>query len=219
VTVAPAARRELDIARVVVDSDHDGVSDDLDRCPTQPEDKDGFQDADGCPDPDNDGDGIPDAQDKCPNEPEDKDGFQDADGCPDPDNDSDGIPDLRDRCPNEPETINGFEDEDGCPDRGAGLVTVEKDRVVLAQPIGFVAGGKIDPASFGELGQLGATLRARSDLGKLRIVARDEARAGKVRDWLVQYGIDRARLEPHAEPAIGDAIDFLIVTPAPAPPR
>ena len=35
-----------------------------------PEDKDGFEDTDGCPDPDNDKDGIPDVSDKCVNEPE-----------------------------------------------------------------------------------------------------------------------------------------------------
>ena len=83
-----------------------------------PEDRDGFQDKDGCPDPDNDKDGIPDKDDQCPNDPEDKDGFEDEDGCPDPDNDKDGIPDVKDKCPNEPETYNGFEDEDGCPDKG-----------------------------------------------------------------------------------------------------
>ena len=98
------------------DSDGDGIPDDVDKCPNEPEDKDGFQDADGCPDPDNDHDGIPDAQDKCPNDPEDKDGFQDADGCPDPDNDNDGIPDAQDKCPNEPEDKDGFQDADGCPD-------------------------------------------------------------------------------------------------------
>jgi len=65
------------------DPDKDGIVGDADKCPNEPEDKDGFQDEDGCPDPDNDGDGIPDAVDKCPNEPEDKDGFQDEDGCPD----------------------------------------------------------------------------------------------------------------------------------------
>src|SRR5262249_17840091 len=86
----------------------DGIADALDKRPNEAEDKDGFQDADGCPDPDNDGDGIADAVDKCPNEPEDKDGFQDADGCPDPDNDGDGIADAVDKCPNEPETVNGF---------------------------------------------------------------------------------------------------------------
>jgi OOP family OmpA-OmpF porin len=98
------------------DRDHDGIPDDVDRCPDQPEDMDGFQDSDGCPDLDNDGDGVPDALDKCPNEPEDKDGFQDADGCPDPDNDGDGIPDALDKCPNEPEDRDGFQDQDGCPD-------------------------------------------------------------------------------------------------------
>jgi OOP family OmpA-OmpF porin len=98
------------------DRDGDGIPDNLDKCPDQPEDFDGFQDEDGCPDLDNDGDGIPDALDKCPNEPEDKDGFQDEDGCPDPDNDGDGIPDVLDKCPNEPEDKDGFQDEDGCPD-------------------------------------------------------------------------------------------------------
>jgi outer membrane protein OmpA-like peptidoglycan-associated protein len=98
------------------DRDHDGILDNVDKCPDQPEDRDGFEDTDGCPDPDNDKDGILDTDDKCPNEPEDKDGFQDADGCPDPDNDTDGIPDATDKCPNEPEDKDNFEDADGCPD-------------------------------------------------------------------------------------------------------
>jgi MYXO-CTERM domain-containing protein len=100
----------------VFDRDHDGIPDAIDKCPDDPEDKDGFQDDDGCPDLDNDNDGIPDATDKCPLEPEDKDGFQDDDGCPDPDNDFDGIPDTTDKCPNEPEDKDGFQDDDGCPD-------------------------------------------------------------------------------------------------------
>ena len=98
------------------DSDGDGVSDDDDRCPDVPEDRDGFEDGDGCPDPDNDKDGIPDATDKCPDQPEDRDAFEDGDGCPDPDNDKDGILDAVDKCPDKAETKNGFEDEDGCPD-------------------------------------------------------------------------------------------------------
>lgn len=100
----------------VRDRDGDGIHDDLDQCPSDPEDKDGFEDGDGCPDPDNDGDGVPDAADKCPNEPEDLDGFEDGDGCPDPDNDGDGIPDAEDSCPDAPETVNGKLDFDGCPD-------------------------------------------------------------------------------------------------------
>jgi outer membrane protein OmpA-like peptidoglycan-associated protein len=98
------------------DRDKDGILDENDKCPDDPEDKDGFQDLDGCPDPDNDADGIPDAQDSCPNDAEDKDGFEDQDGCPDPDNDQDGKLDAEDKCPNEPENYNQWEDADGCPD-------------------------------------------------------------------------------------------------------
>ena len=65
------------------DRDKDGILDDADECPDEPEDKDGFEDEDGCPDPDNDKDGIPDAADKCPNEPETINGVDDDDGCPD----------------------------------------------------------------------------------------------------------------------------------------
>src|SRR5690606_10591226 len=100
----------------IVDRDGDGILDPEDKCPDHPEDKDGFQDEDGCPDPDNDEDGVLDAQDQCPLVPEDRDGFEDEDGCPDSDNDRDGIPDASDQCPMEAEDQDGFEDEDGCPD-------------------------------------------------------------------------------------------------------
>lgn len=65
------------------DSDGDGITDDRDKCPNDPEDRDGFEDSDGCPDPDNDRDGIPDYRDGCPNEPETFNRFADEDGCPD----------------------------------------------------------------------------------------------------------------------------------------
>jgi OmpA-OmpF porin, OOP family len=65
------------------DTDGDGVEDSQDQCPGQPEDRDGFQDDDGCADPDNDGDGIVDAADQCPDQPETKNGHDDDDGCPD----------------------------------------------------------------------------------------------------------------------------------------
>ena len=139
---APAPRsRELD-------RDGDGIPDVADRCPDQPEDKDGFEDADGCPDPDNDkdgvldaddrcmnvpglaalkgcpdsdGDGIADLDDKCPTQAEDKDGFEDTDGCPDPDNDKDGVLDVADACP----LVPGLAANKGCPDTdrdGDGVV-------------------------------------------------------------------------------------------------
>ncbi len=101
------------------DRDGDGLKDDVDKCPDDPEDFDGFEDEDGCPEPDNDRDGILDEDDKCPLIPEDKDGFQDEDGCPEGnvnDRDGDGILDNVDKCPDDPEDFDQFEDEDGCPD-------------------------------------------------------------------------------------------------------
>lgn len=99
------------------DADGDGLLDADDKCPKEPEDKDSFEDSDGCPDTDNDSDGIIDGSDKCPLEAEDKDGFEDADGCPETDNDGDKIVDAADHCPMEPEDLDAFEDNDGCPER------------------------------------------------------------------------------------------------------
>src|SRR6185369_1407172 len=111
------------------DQDGDGISDEKDQCPAAAEDLDGFQDSDGCPDPDNDGDGINDAQDKCPNDRETKNDFQDDDGCPDevPDRDNDAIADADDKCPDDGgptiirrkgEFLGCFDrDRDGVPDK------------------------------------------------------------------------------------------------------
>jgi OmpA-OmpF porin, OOP family len=113
------------------DRDGDGLKDDVDACPDQPEDRDGFEDSDGCPELDNDRDGIPDVDDGCPLDPEDKDGFDDEDGCPDADRfdrDGDKILDDADACPDDPEDHDGFEDRDGCPDPdndGDGILDVD----------------------------------------------------------------------------------------------
>ena len=65
------------------DPDGDGIRGATDRCPQRPEDKDGYQDEDGCPDYDNDGDGLRDSEDDCPDQPETLNGKKDGDGCPD----------------------------------------------------------------------------------------------------------------------------------------
>lgn len=98
------------------DRDGDGVLDIDEACPAEPEDRDGFQDRDGCPDVDNDGDGLLDDDDGCPGVAEDRDGFEDQDGCPDTDNDADGVVDTEDYCPIEPEDADNWDDADGCPD-------------------------------------------------------------------------------------------------------
>jgi outer membrane protein OmpA-like peptidoglycan-associated protein len=117
------------------DRDGDGLEDADDACPTEPEDADDFQDADGCPDPDNDRDGVADVSDDCPLEPEDGDSFQDSDGCPDPDNDGDGILDGDDECRDEA----GVPEKQGCPVRDRDGDTVEDDLDECPDEPGLVA--------------------------------------------------------------------------------
>jgi len=114
---SPAARLFVSVgyAPDTRDSDGDGLSNARDKCPSEPEDFDGFEDHDGCPDLDNDGDRRPDKEDKCPNEAEDIDGFEDDDGCPELDNDGDTIKDLDDKCPDDKEDGKQPFPQDGCP--------------------------------------------------------------------------------------------------------
>jgi hypothetical protein len=112
------------------DADKDGVEDELDECPDLAEDRDGFEDHDGCPDFDNDDDGVPDADDRCPTQKEDEDGFDDDDGCPDPDNDKDGILDEADACPDAAGPRRADRATNGCPttDRDGDGVPDDRDK-------------------------------------------------------------------------------------------
>lgn len=144
--------------RCLGDEDNDGVPDRTDQCPKDPEDLDGFQDDDGCPDPDNDNDTVLDAQDACPSQPgpvtnrgcpvKDSDGDGLADdvdrcpmefgpkerhGCPIKDSDKDGVPDDEDQCPDKP----GPPDNLGCPYK---LIQVTDTMIVLKEKIFFAFG-------------------------------------------------------------------------------
>jgi outer membrane protein OmpA-like peptidoglycan-associated protein len=181
------------------DTDGDGIIDKLDKCPTEPEDKDGFEDEDGCPDPDNDQDGILDKLDKCPMDPEDKDGFEDEDGCPDPDNDKDGILDADDKCPNDPgpkenggcpdkdrdgDTVvdrldkcpdqPGPPDNDGCPKQK--FIVVTKEKIELKQKVHFATDkAKIMSDSFAMLQEIADVLKARPEI-RVRIEGHTDSR-------------------------------------------
>lgn len=177
------------------DRDADGIPDSVDKCVDQPEDKDGFQDEDGCPEPDNDGDGLLDAADKCPNEAgpiqnigcpvldadgdglndsvdqcpneaEDLDGFKDEDGCPDLDNDADGVPDPADKCPLDP----GPPDNNGCP-KQYSLVVVTKEKIEIKKQIKFaVASAKIvGTESQKILSEVAQALKDTASIKKVRI--------------------------------------------------
>ena len=186
------------------DTDGDGILDKDDKCPTQAEDKDGFEDEDGCPDLDNDQDGVPDTKDKCQLEPEDKDGFEDDDGCPDADNDGDGITDTADKCPNEPETKNNYQDADGCPDE----IPAEVAKFTgVIKGINFATNSaKITKSSYKVLNQAVKVLEAYPDV-KLEIgghtdnvgkaeynLELSQKRADAVKDYFVGKGIAADRL-------------------------
>ena len=171
---------------IAKDSDGDGIPDDIDRCPLDPEDPDGFQDEDGCPDPDNDGDGIVDKVDACPNTPgpienrgcpvldRDGDGVPDNEdkcpdvagpkengGCPDADRDGDGIPDRLDKCPDQ-----FGPPPDGCPKKYT-LLEVKKEKIEIKQQVHFAtAKFRVLPDSFALLNQVAQVL---NDFPKMRV--------------------------------------------------
>ncbi len=89
-----------------MDSDGDGINDDVDKCPGTPP---GVPvDSTGCP-KDSDSDGVYDHIDKCPNTPA---GVSvDSTGCP-LDSDGDGVYDYKDKCPDTPKGTPV--DKNGC---------------------------------------------------------------------------------------------------------
>ena len=116
------------------DADFDGVTDNVDECPTARETYNRFQDlmvvlifliinltADS------DGDGIGDYVDLCPNNQKHtmvlmtKTDVQ-TNLSLQQDSDQDGIVDISDACPFEPETYNFYQDHDGCPDSTGSVV-------------------------------------------------------------------------------------------------
>ena len=100
--------------RRAVDTDGDGISDDVDKCPGTPAGT--AVDSSGCPLPqDDDGDGVTNDIDKCPGTP--AGAKVDASGC-EIDSDGDGVGDSRDQCPNTP--AGAKVDEKGCELDGDG---------------------------------------------------------------------------------------------------
>ncbi len=110
---------KVDASGCPLDTDGDGVPDYLDKCPGTPA---GVKvDASGCP-LDTDGDGVPDYLDKCPGTPA---GVKvDSVGCP-LDTDGDGVPDYLDKCPDTPK--NAAVDKNGCPEKVCITLKVEFD--------------------------------------------------------------------------------------------
>jgi len=198
------------IARGGGDLDHDGIPDDVDLCPSEPEDHLDPDPNDGCPkQPDRDNDGIPDASDKCPDTPEDKDGIQDMDGCPEEDADNDGVPDVTDACPREPGSPSPDPKLNGCPQfikRVKGSMEIE-----ILKQIQFDTGkATIKPTSHSILDEIVKLLKANPDIKRLSIEGHTDDRGGidlnnrlsqeradSVKKYLGAHGIEENRLEAH----------------------
>ena len=187
------------------DSDGDGIPDDVDACPSEPEDHKEPDAGDGCPAPsDRDGDGIPDQYDKCPDVPEDKDGIDDQDGCPEDDADNDGIPDAKDACPKEPGQPDPDPKKNGCPK----FIKLEGSTVRILQQVHFATGSAtILPDSFPMLLEIAKLLQATPAIKKMVIEGHTDdrgdaamnldlskRRAASVATWLTQHGIEGGRL-------------------------
>jgi outer membrane protein OmpA-like peptidoglycan-associated protein len=198
------------------DTDNDGVADSFDRCPHEREDRDQFEDGDGCPEADNDRDGLPDAVDKCPSEAEDKDGFLDDDGCLDADNDQDGVPDAEDACPNDDRHNNAKTHPNGCP-----LIQIHGSRLTIASSIRFASGSaNLADTANSTLKELVTFMHARPHTDRLRVEGYTdlwgnskqnrrlgEQRARAVKKRLISLGLAQHRIEAFGratESPIGD---------------
>jgi outer membrane protein OmpA-like peptidoglycan-associated protein len=189
------------------DRDRDGIPDDLDLCPDEPEDGAEPDPDDGCPaPPDRDRDGIPDESDKCPDQPEDKDGIDDLDGCPEDDFDKDGVPDASDKCPREPGQPSADPEKNGCPQfirRIEGSTEIQ----ILKKVEFATASSVILPNSFPILDEVLALLNANPDIKKVGVEGHtdirgahdmnmrlSQSRAESVMRYLTQKGINASRL-------------------------
>ncbi|MGO8969545.1 MAG: OmpA family protein [Myxococcaceae bacterium] len=189
------------------DRDHDGIPDELDKCPDEP----GPKENDGCPDVDTDGDGVPDRLDACPREP----GSREMDGCPD--RDGDQIPDREDKCPDEP----GPAENDGCPVVGEPLVQLETKQIRIRGSVLFDTGmATILSQSYPLLDEVVQVLKDNPTIGPVRIEGNTDSRGGReynldlserraraVLDYLVKHGIKRSRLR-----TIGYGFDHPVAT-------
>ena len=170
----------------VVDSDRDGVLDDVDKCPDTPL---GVKvDKDGCP-IDSDNDGVPDYLDKCPGTPVGC--TVDKDGCP-IDSDKDGVIDCRDKCPNTPEgcAVN----KDGCP------LDSDNDGVIDCRDKcpNTPAGAKVDKDGCSRE-KISISLNVQFDTAKADIKGKYHNNIKRVADFMKMYPNTSAIIEGHTD--------------------
>jgi OOP family OmpA-OmpF porin len=172
------------------DSDGDGIANKDDACPEVA----GLAALNGCPDAD--GDGIADAKDKCPTVA----GPRDNQGCPWPDTDGDSVLDKDDKCPD----VKGTVANNGCPEVSEDVIKKLND---YAKTILFnTAKSSFQQQTFPILQSIVAILKeypasnfsieghTDSDGKDAVNQTLSENRAAAVKAFLVENGIDAARL-------------------------
>lgn len=197
------------------DDDADGVLNLADACPKVA----GRTSLGGCLPPDADADGVPDADDRCPREA----GVTSASGCADAD--TDGLADAADDCPAQAGPLGGCPDGDGdgiadgrdaCPTAaapgssdGCAAVAVVKTGLALSDKVQFELNRDVIAASsLALLDTVADTLKAHPELSRLVIEGHTDdlgpaafnralslSRAQAVRRYLIEHGVDAARIE------------------------
>ena len=170
------------------DSDGDGIADPEDKCP----DVAGLAKFGGCPD--TDGDGIEDAKDACP----DVAGLRRYRGCPD--TDGDGIADPKDKCPD----VAGPSENEGCPNP-------TKEAIEALNELGATVQFELNKADLrseaiellisvyeimSKYGNTNFSIEGHTDTSGPKAFNQklSEDRASKVKDHLVEKGVDGSRL-------------------------
>ena len=221
------------------DRDQDGVDDLHDFCPDVAAGSTPDPEKAGCPDGDQDKDGIADHTDQCRTQAKGLHPDPVRLGCPMPDRDNDSVPDPEDHCPDKPGAPSPDPKLNGCP----GLVKVAGNKIEINRPVFFATGqDRILPKSFPVLQAVANALQLTPAIHTVEIQGHTDAqgdgeknrdlserRAGSVRTWLIQHGVDTLRLrargygDSHPQSTNRTAqgrssnrrVEFLIIDPAP----
>lgn len=186
------------------DRDADGIFDRDDLCPDLPKGEVPDPARLGCPAPDTDMDGVQDPRDLCPTEPIGYYPDPERLGCPLPDRDKDSVPDKADACPDKPGAPHPDPKRNGCP----GLLEVRGGMIVILRPVFFATDKDVIlPQSFPVLQAVAGALSATPGIRLLRIEGHTDSQGNRmynidlsqrrvrsVRNWLIQHGIEEARL-------------------------
>lgn len=187
-----------------LDSDGDTILDDIDACPNERGEPSDDARRHGCPPLDTDADGVLDREDACITEAGPRSEDPARNGCPiPPDRDGDDIVDAEDACPERAGEASQDPAQHGCP-----RVSLEGDRVQVLDRIEFEnAKAELRPESEPILEAVAKVLREHPEILRVEIQGHTDSRgkhasnidlskrrAAAVRAWLIEHGIDAARL-------------------------